>query len=144
MTLFHGQKYKPPSPEYTNSGDDRSSTAGRKAGKVLLVPSFCWVPRAEMREKCSRYHRWSPPTRNILVTNHLCPHYLRPWLFRSDPIQESRNQCKDYIRQPQGDARRQSARVDEHLAESEEKDIGEGQGYSDTDVPTYSTSTFLG
>ena len=36
-----------------------------------------WVPRAEMREKCSRYHRWSPSTRNDRVTNHLCPHYLK-------------------------------------------------------------------
>ena len=32
----------------------------------------------------------------------------------------------------------------EHLAESEEEDVGEGKGNADTDVPSDSATTFLG
>ena len=64
-------------------------------------------------------------------------------LFRSYLIEESGNQCEYHVRQPESDSRRESVRVDEHLAEPQEEDVCEGQCDAYTDVPADSSSLLL-
>ena len=65
-------------------------------------------------------------------------------LLRSDPVEEDCDECEDDIREPEGDGRRKCAGVDEHLAETEEEDVGEGKRDTYTDIPSDTTSSFLG
>lgn len=65
-------------------------------------------------------------------------------LFRCYPVQEARDERKDDIRQPQCYGWRERVRIYEHLAESEEKDVGKGQADTDTDIPSDTTPSFLG
>ena len=64
-------------------------------------------------------------------------------LFRSDPVEEDCDDGEDDIREPEGDGRRKCAGVDEHLAEAEEEDVGEGKCDTYTDVPTDTAAAFL-
>ena len=64
-------------------------------------------------------------------------------LLRSDTVEESGDYSKNDIRKPEGDCRRQGSCVDEHLTESQEEDVGEGQGDADTDVPAYTSAALL-
>ena len=65
-------------------------------------------------------------------------------LFRCYPVQEARDERKDDIRQPQCYGWRERVRIYEHLAESEEKDVGKGPADTDTDIPSDTTPSFLG
>ena len=65
-------------------------------------------------------------------------------LFRCNLVQESRHYCKEYVRDPQGNAWRQEISVDEHLAELQEEDVGEAQRNADADVPSDASPPLLG
>ena len=65
------------------------------------------------------------------------------FLLRSYSVEEYRDDGKYHVRKPKGNRRRQSIRMYEHLAEPEEKDVGEGQSDTDTDIPADSSSLLL-
>ena len=64
-------------------------------------------------------------------------------LLRGDAIEKAGDDGKHQIREPEGYCRREGAGVNEHLAESEEKNVCECQSDTDTDVPSDATSTLL-
>ena len=65
-------------------------------------------------------------------------------LFRCDPVKECRDDGEYYVREPEGNCWRQCVCMYEHLAESEEEDVCEGQCDTYTDVPSDSSSLLLG
>ena len=64
-------------------------------------------------------------------------------LFRRNPVQEACYESEYQIREPQGYGRRQNPRMHEHLAEPQEKDVGESQGNAYSDIPADASPTFL-
>ena len=65
-------------------------------------------------------------------------------LFRSDAVEDSSDNGEDDVREPEGDERRESTCMDEHLAEAEEKDVGECKSDTYTYVPSDTSSSLLG
>ena len=55
-------------------------------------------------------------------------------LFGSDAVKEGPYKGVQYIRNPQGDRRRQGSRIDKHLAEPHEENIRETQRNADSYV----------
>ena len=70
------------------------------------------------------------------------PLYVR-FLLWCDTVKETCDYRKHQIREPEGDCRWQCVGVHEHLAESQEEDVGEGQGYTGSDVPSDSSPSLL-
>ena len=64
-------------------------------------------------------------------------------LLRRYPVKEAGDDGEDYVREPEGYCRRERVGVDKHLAEAQEEDICEGQGYADTYVPADASSSLL-
>lgn len=64
-------------------------------------------------------------------------------LFRGDAVEENGDEGEDHVRQPEGDSRRKSSCMNEHLTESEEEDICKGKTDTYTDVPTDSSTSLL-
>ena len=65
-------------------------------------------------------------------------------LFRGNLVQESCDESIDNVREPHGKPGRHCPCVDEHLAESQEKYVGESQGDADGYVPSDTSAPFLG
>ena len=64
-------------------------------------------------------------------------------LLRSEAVEDGGDYREDDVRKPEGYGRRQRVRMDEHLAELEEEDVGEGQSDSGSDVPSDSSPSLL-
>ena len=64
-------------------------------------------------------------------------------LLRRYPVEEYCDDCKYHVRKPECHSRRERVGMYEHLAESQEEDVGEGQGDTDADVPSDSSSFLL-
>ena len=80
----------------------------------------------------------------IPFINNLHPLFLRRIvLLRRNTVQEYCDDGEDHVRQPEGDERREGSGMDEHLAETQEEDVGERQGDADTDVPADSAASLL-
>ena len=64
-------------------------------------------------------------------------------LLRSESVKEAGDDCEDYVWQPEGDYWWKSVGVNEHLAESQEENVGKCQGNTDTDVPADTSASLF-
>ena len=64
-------------------------------------------------------------------------------LLRSEAVEDYCDYCKDDVREPEGKGWRECVRIDEHLTELHEKDVGEGQGNAGSNVPSDTSPSLL-
>ena len=64
-------------------------------------------------------------------------------LFGGDAVEDAGDDGEDDVREPEGYEWREGSGMDEHLAEAEEEDVGEGKADTYTDIPSDTASSLL-